>query len=154
AHSLVIDGKDPIEERNARKAALALQAASTRTFKWCAETYIRNQESQWRNAKHRQQWGNTLETYAFPAIGNLAISDVSKGHVLRILEPIWVEKNETAARLRGRIETVWSWAKARGYCTGDNPAAWKGNLKEALPKISRTKRIKHHPALPYAELPA
>ena len=145
AHKLVLDGIDPIAARDARKAALALERAKAITFQECAERYIAAQEGQWRNEKHRAQWKATLTTYAYPVIGKIAVGEVDVGLVIRVLEPIWVEKNETASRLRGRIETVLSWAKVRGYRSGENPAAWRDNLKDALPRISRVRRIKHPP---------
>jgi integrase len=153
AHKLVKDGIDPIEVRAARKAALALERAKVITFKECADRYIAAQEGQWRNGKHRAQWKATLETYAYPVFGNLSVADIDTALVLRVLEPIWTTKNETASRLRGRIETILSWAKVRGYRTGENPATFKGNLKEALPKVSRANRG-HHAALPYRDIPA
>jgi len=108
----------------------------------------------WKNPKHRQQWANTLATYASPAIGALAVRDVDVDPVLKVLEPIWLAKPETASRVRGRMESILDWAKVRGYRSGDNPARWKGHLDQLLPGRSKVRSVKHHAALPYAELPA
>ena len=131
-----------------------LAAAATITFRDCAERYIEAHAKGWRNGKHRQQWRNTLETYAYPVIGDLPVAAIDTGLVMQIIEPIWTTKTETASRLRGRIESVLDWATARGYRTGDNPARWRGHLDKLLPTRSKVAPVKHHEALPYAELPA
>lgn len=153
AYGLVQDGVDPIESRRARRAALALERAKTVTFKECAEKYIAAHEATWRNEKHRDQWKNTLATYAYPVIGSLSVADVDIGLVLKILEPIWAEKPETATRVRGRIETILNWATVRKYRSGDNPARWRGHLEQVLPRRSKVSRVKHHTAVPFTELP-
>ncbi|MDE8344178.1 MAG: site-specific integrase, partial [Acidocella sp.] len=107
----------------------------------------------WRNAKHGAQWAATLEAYAFPVIGAHSVAAISTSDVLDILRPIWTEKPETASRLRGRIEAVLDYAKAQGWRSGENPAAWKGNLDNLLPARSKVARVTHHPAIPYADLP-
>ncbi|TRD10912.1 DUF4102 domain-containing protein [Erythrobacter insulae] len=150
-------GIDPIEERD-REAAQALAAAQAAkvagtTFKDVASAYIAANEGSWRNPKHRQQWRNTLDTYVYPVIGDLPVAEVETAHVLKILEPIWKEKPETASRIRGRIETVLDSAKARGYRQGENPALWRGHLAQILPARTRLSRG-HHKALPYEEIPA
>ena len=108
----------------------------------------------WRNEKHRTQWRSTLENYAFPIIGTLSVAAVDTPAVLKILEPMWRTKPETASRVRGRIKSVLNWATARGFRQGENPARWRGHLDRLLPARSRVKTVKHHPALPFAELPA
>jgi integrase len=118
-----------------------------------AETHIAANRDSWRNGKHRQQWQNTLTAYAYPVIGDMAVADVDTPHVLKILEPIWKEKAETASRLRGRIETVLDSAKARGYRTGENPARWRGHLAQILPQRSKLSRG-HHKAMPFDAIPA
>lgn len=150
-------GIDPLEERD-REAAEALAAAQAAkvtgtTFRNVAATYIAANEESWRNPKHRQQWRNTLATYVYPVIGDLAVSEVDTAHVLTIIEPIWKEKPETASRIRGRIETVLDSAKARGYRQGENPARWRGHLAQILPARTRLSRG-HHKAIPYEDIPA
>ncbi len=149
-------GIDPLTERAAAEAEAkaAVQAAKVAgvTFKEMAETHIRANRDSWRNAKHQQQWENTLATYAYPVIGNLPVAEVDTAHVLQILEPIWKEKAETASRLRGRIETVLDSAKARGYRTGENPARWRGHLAQILPARTKLSRG-HHKAMPYEAIP-
>ena len=112
AYGLVVDGVDPIEERKARKAAQAAENAKTLTFKECAENYIAAHKAGWKSAKHAGQWEATLETYAYPVIGKLPVQMIETAHVMKIIEPIWETKTETASRVRGRIEKVLDWAKA------------------------------------------
>ena len=104
------------------------------------------------NAKHRQQWSNTLATYAFPMLGSLPVAAIDVGLVMKAIEPIWQAKPETASRVRGRVESVLDWATARGYRTGENPARWKGHLDKMLPARAKLQRVAHHPALPYPEM--
>lgn len=152
----VKSGIDPLAERDreAAEAAAAEQAAAIAriTFRAVAESYIAANESEWRNPKHRKQWRSTLETYAYPVLGDLPVADIGTAHVLQVLEPIWREKAETASRVRGRIETVLDAARARGYRDGDNPARWRGHIAQVLPKRGRLTRG-HHPALPYVQVP-
>ena len=131
-----------------------LAAAGKVTFRSCAERYIDAHAAGWRNRKHRQQWTNTLTTYAYPVIGDLPVGAIDTGLVMRIIEPIWQTKTETASRLRGRIESILDWAKARHYRTGENPARWRGHLDQLLAPRSKIAPTNHHEALPYAELPA
>ena len=150
-------GTDPLEERQ-REAAQAMAAAQAAqvagiTFKAVAETYITTYEGSWRNDKHRQQWKNTLATYVYPVIGDLPVAEVGTAHVLKILEPIWKAKAETASRVRGRMETILDAAKARGYRDGENPARWRGHIAQILPARSRLTRG-HHKAMPYDAIPA
>lgn len=149
-------GIDPLEERQ-REAAEALAAAQAAqvagmTFKAVAETYIGANEGSWRNDKHRQQWKNTLATYVYPVIGELPVAEVGTAHVLKILEPIWKAKAETASRVRGRMETILDAAKARGYREGENPARWRGHIAQILPARSRLTRG-HHKAMAYEAIP-
>ena len=150
----VFDGIDPIEARRAKKMQAALDAAKGVTFKHCAERYIASHKSAWSNAKHAAQWEATLNTYVYPVIGKLAIQNVDTGLVLRILEPIWSTKAETAGRIRGRIEVILDWARVQGFRIGENPARWRGHIDKLLPSHSKVKKVKHHAALPYADLPA
>ena len=150
---LLLRGRDPIEERKAQRQAQLLEAARALTFKACAEQYVAAHEAAWRNAKHRAQWSSTLAAYAYPVIGELAVPSIDTALVLKCLEPIWKKKPETAKRLRGRIESILSWAAARGSRAGDNPARWKGHLDKLLAAPGKMRAVKHHPAMPYAELP-
>jgi integrase len=147
-------GIDPIDAKRERKAAARLDAARTITFSQCAAAYIENHRASWSNAKHAAQWESTLRTYAYPVFGNLPVAGVDTALVVKVLDPIWSAKPETASRLRGRIEAVLDFATVRSHRVGDNPARWKGHLKEALPAISTVRRVKHHPALAYDEVGA
>jgi integrase len=128
--------------------------AKTKTFKECAEDYIAANRDAWRNAKHGQQWITTLKTYVYPTIGNLPVSAIDTGLVLKCIEPHWKTTTETMSRVRGRIEAVLDWATVRKYRAGDNPARWAGLLEHALPAKSKIAKPVHHPALAYSELPA
>lgn len=148
ARSRVEQGIDPIEERRQARSALAAARASTKTFEDCVTAFMKAKESEWRNPKHRQQWQNTLDTYAGPVMGSLMVGDIELAHVLKVLEPIWHEKTETATRVRGRIEQVLDWATVRGYRKGENPARWKGHLDHLLAKPSKIADVEHHAAVP------
>jgi integrase len=151
------DGIDPFTaKRQAKKDRLTARAAEAKavTFKQCAADYLTAHAAGWRNAKHAKQWSSTLETYAYPVLGNLAVSDIEVAHVLRVLEPIWRTVPETASRVRGRIEAVLGYATVRGYRSGDNPARWRGHLATLLPAKGKLRTVKHHRALPYIEMPA
>jgi len=153
ARRLLREGIDPIEARKAELQHKRLAAAKTvTTFKSAAISCIGAREAEWRNAKHIKQWSVTLADYVYPVFGELSVDAVDTALVLKALEPIWITKPETAGRVRGRIETVLDWAKARGLRTGENPARWRGHLDALLPKKSKVRRVKHHPALPYAEI--
>jgi integrase len=147
-------GHDPIEHRKAEQAARAVERAKTITFKEAAERFIAANRSGWRNIKHAAQWTATLETYVFPLFGDLPIQAIDTGLILKVLEPIWPTKPETASRVRGRIESVISAAKSRGEFKGENPATWKGHLDKLLPKTSKVRSVENQPALAFAELPA
>jgi integrase len=142
---------NPIEERRARR--VVEEPPKVTTFEDAAERYIAAHESSWRNAKHRYQWRATLRDYAFPVIGNKDVAAVDLDDVLRILEPIWTEKGETATRLRGRIEAVLDWCKVRGLRDAENVARWKGHLKHLLPARNKQNGIQHYAALPWREIP-
>lgn len=154
-------GIDPVAERQAQKAALLAQQASLKTFAWCAATYIASLKDQWKNAKHQAQWTSTLETYAFPIIGKLPVQSIALPHVLEVLNqpqadkgnaPLWDAKNETASRLRGRIEKVLGWATVHGYRDGLNPARWKGHLDAIMKAPSKVQKTEHHKSLPHGEM--
>lgn len=151
---LRVAGIDPIDARKEQRVAARLEAAKALTFADCATAYIEAHKPGWKNAKHAEQWTSTLSTYVYPVFGDLPVAEIDVGLVLKAIEPIWAEKPETAARVRGRIEAILDWAKVRGYRTGENPAAWRGNLSHLLPPRGKVKKVVHHAALPYAELPA
>ena len=152
ARKLVRQGVNPIHQRRVARVEAAAQASLT--FAQVADAYISAHERSWRNAKHRQQWRNTLDTYADPILGKLPVSQVKLGDVMRILEPLWQDKTETASRLRGRIEAVLDYATARGWRTGENPARWRGHLDNLLPARSKVARVEHHAALPWRDIGA
>lgn len=154
AREKIREGIDPIEERQAARRALVASRAAAKTFEECARSYIEAHEAGWRNTKHAQQWTNTLKTYVYPHCGSMLVSEVELPHILKILEPIWKTKTETATRVRNRVELVLDWATARGYRTGLNPARWRGHLDKLLPKPERIAKTTHHAALPYAEIGA
>lgn len=149
---LLLDGIDPIAARDEANAQRKLQAALSLTFDQCAEKYIEAHLVDWSNPKHAAQWKSTLQTYASPYFGSLPVADVTTDLIQNCLEAIWKTKNETASRLRGRIESVLSWATVRGFRKGENPARWRGHLDHLLPKPSKVQKVEHHPALPYTEL--
>ncbi len=146
-------GIDPIEERRAAESLLRAAHAKVVTFEQAARAYIASHAPGWRNAKHAQQWQNTLEQHAFPVLGPLGVRHIETAHVLAVLEPIWQDRTETASRLRGRIELVLDWATARGHRSGENPARWRGHLDKLLPRPSKVTRAEHHAALPVDAVP-
>jgi integrase len=154
ARKLLIDGINPLTAKKQRQIAAALASAKMMTFDQCAEAYILAHKAGWKNAKHASQWTNTLTSYASPVFGKLPVADIDTGLVVKCLAPIWEEKNETASRLRGRIESVLGWATTSGYRTGENPARWKGHLDNLLATISKSSRTKNHPSLPWQRIGA
>jgi integrase len=123
------------------------KARETMTFAQAVEKYLAAKLDEFRNEKHRKQWRATLDGYAVPVLGRKDVAEITVQDVLRVLEPIWQTKTETASRLRGRIESVLSWATVAGYRTGDNPARWKANLSEILPKPAKVAKSDNQPAL-------
>jgi len=151
------DGIDPFTAKQQKKKEdLAKLAAAARamTFRQCAEECIKSHRDGWKNAKHAAQWASTLETYAYPVLGDLAADDIATAHVVRVLQPIWKDKPETASRVRGRIEKVLGWATVRGFRSGDNPARWRGHLQELFAAKTKIRPVNHHAALPYTDVPA
>ncbi|MGH7098820.1 MAG: tyrosine-type recombinase/integrase [Stellaceae bacterium] len=148
------DGIDPIAAKEAQRAAQRLVLAKGRTFREAAEEFIARNEAAWKNAVHRQQWRSTLETYVYPALGELPVAAIDTGLVVQVLDPIWQTKPETASRVRGRIEAVLDAAAVRGWRQGPNPAQWKGNLAHLLPARGKVRKVEHHAALPYNEIAA
>jgi integrase len=153
ARRLRHEGIDPIEARKAARMQARLDSARAMTFEQCAEAYIEAHRAGWRNAKHAAQWQATLTTYAEPIIGRLPVQAIDTALVLKVLEPIWTTKPETAGRVRGRIESILDWAKVRGYRAGENPARWRGHLDKLLPARGKVRRVEHHAAMSHAALP-
>lgn len=159
-----LDGVDPLAARDARRTERQREQARSLPFKDCARDYIQSHRAGWKNPVHALQWSRTLEAYAYPVIGALPAAAITVEHVLRILQPIWSAKPETAGRVRGRVEAVIDYAIAKGYrdrqLHGDNPARWKGLLDQLLPALAKAKRAKrevtgrpkHQPAMPYGEI--
>ena len=147
-------GDDPLEIRQKAREAKRATLRPVLDFKSCAEKYIASHEAGWRNAKHAAQWQSTLTTYVYPMFGDVDVQDIDTALVMKALEPIWTAKTETASRVRGRIEAVLDWAAVREFRRGENPARWRGHLDHLLPKRSAVQQVEHHPALPYADLPA
>lgn len=152
ARKLLRGDIDPIDQRQAARSAMIANREAAITFEQCASAFIASKESEWKNAKHGDQWRNTLASYVYPVIGKVLVRDVAQAHILKILESLWTTKTETASRLRGRIENVLDYATARGYRTGDNPARWKGHLDKILASPSKVSRVEHHAAMPYQEV--
>jgi integrase len=152
-HKLLDEHIDPIEHRASTRDAAALARAKTISFKEAADKFIAMRTQGLKNAKHAAQWRTTIATYIEPILGKVPVRDIDVGLVHRALEPIWNTKPETAVRIRGRIEKILGWAKINGYRTGENPARWRDNLDGLLLARSEVRKTKHHPALPYAELP-
>ena len=138
------NGFDPLAHRQQQKDI---------TFKDAATLCIESKKSEWKNKKHASQWTSTLETYAFPFIGDITVKNIEVSDIHNLLSKIWTDKTETANRLRGRIESVLDYATALKYRSGDNPARWKGNLDHLLPKHQKVKKVKHHAALDYDKAP-
>jgi len=152
AKELIQQGIDPVAEKKAVRTALIAAQATNKTFDECAEQFLIKKTTEFSNPKHADQWRNTLATYASPVIGKLAVDAVELPHILKILEPLWQSKTETATRLRGRIEAVLAYATVSKYRSGDNPARWQGNLDAVLPKPGKLKKVKHHKAIPWQEI--
>jgi len=149
----VAAGIDPIAQKQALASQLRASQAAETTFKMAAEAYIAAHGDTWKNPKHRAQWTSTLATYAYPVIGNLGVQHIGQELILKILEPIWKTKTETASRLRGRLESVLDWSTVRGYRSGENPARWKGHLDKLLAAPGKIQKVEHHPALDIDAMP-
>jgi integrase len=154
ARQKVADRIDPIEAKRGERMAAKAENAKLISFKDAAARYIDAHKAGWKNEKHAAQWEATLSSYVYPTLGELSVADISTAHVLKVLEPIWTAKPETASRVRGRIEAVLDWSTARGHRQGDNPARWRGHLDKLLPAKTKVRRVKHHDAMPYAAVPA
>lgn len=149
----VHQGIDPKIERDAEFESQAVEEARKVTFQECAELYLKSRERAWSNSKHRQQWRNTLVTYAYPVIGDIDVREIGLSEIMKIIEPIWYEKTETASRVRGRIENILSWSIVRGHRDGPNPAIWRGHLDVLLPNKSKVQNVKHFAAMDWKKVP-
>jgi len=146
ARRQVREGQDPIYERT-------VEAERIPTFAEAAASFIKAHAPGWSNAKHADQWRNTLATYAAPVIGSKPVDQIGTEDTLKILQPIWSSKTETAKRVQGRVENILDWATARKYRTGENPARWRGHLDMLLPAPRKVTKPVHHPAMPYQDVP-
>lgn len=153
---MIVGGVDPVAARVEARQSIIQQQLEEKALDWtfrrCAEAYIKARAPGWRNAKHGQQWENTLETYAYPVIGDMLVRHVGLQHISQIVEPHWTTKNETIDRVRNRVELVLDWATVRKYRTGDNPARWKGNLDKLLADRSKVAPVQSHRALDASDL--
>ncbi len=147
------DGIDPLDAKAAQRQAQRVSVAKGRTFRECAAEFIEKNRAGWRNAKHAAQWGSTLEAYVYPVIGDLPVGAIDAGLVVQVLDPIWNTRPETASRVRGRIEAVLDAATVRSFRQGPNPAQWKGNLAHILPARRKVRKVEHHAALPFDDMP-
>jgi len=150
--SMLLAGADPLESRRAQQLEDTLERAKTITFDYCAKAYIDAHRGSWKNAKHAAQWESTMATYASPIIGKLPVASIDTALVVKVLQPIWEEKTETATRVRSRIENILDWATVSHFRTGDNPARWRGHLDNLLADPGRVARVSHHAALPWQEI--
>jgi len=150
----LLDGIDPIDARKNARAEAALAAAKAMTFESAVRSYFQTHKAKWRNDKSASGFIAPLETYALPVLGRLPVAGIDTTLVLKVIEPLWAEKTITAGRLRGSIEAVLDWAKARGYYTSENPARWDGHIDQILPPPRRLRKVEHLNALTYSELPA
>lgn len=159
ARRMVIDGINPLENKRKIKLSAAQARGKLMTFDQCASAYIDAHRSSWKNAKHADQWTNTLATYASPLVGSMPVGEVDTAWVVKVLtqkdsegRQFWATKTETATRVRGRIEQVLGWATTSGFRTGDNPARWKGHLDNLLATISKGSRTVNHPSLDWQRM--
>ena len=146
-------GKDPLAQRDGERERTLVEKQRSMTFDQCATAYIAAHKDGWRNSKHAAQWESTLRLHASPVIGALPVADIALPQIMKILEPIWRDKTETATRIRGRVESIIDWATVRGFRSGDNPARWRGHLDHLLPKPSKVTKVEHHAAVAFDQLP-
>ena len=146
-------GLDPIAEKKKRAVTAKLEAAQSLTFEDCTEQYVAAHKKGWKINRHTAKWWRALELYAYPTFGDLPVGQIDANTVFAALEPIWQDKNETASRVRSRIEQILDWAKVRGYRKGENPEIWKGNLSHLLLAREKVKKVQHMKSLPYADMP-
>jgi integrase len=153
ARTLKAKGENPLASRIAQKAQRKALERKKVTFRDFALTCIEDKQSEWSSDKHAAQWSYSLEKFAFPVIGDMALDDIDTDDILKILTPIWKSKTETASRLRGRLEWILAAACTRKLRDGMNPALWRGHLQTILPAPKKMVEVRHHPALAYRALP-
>ncbi len=151
---MILEGIDPVEERRARQQALVKDQAKSLTFGQAARLCHDKKSSEFRNAKHSMDWISSVNRYAIPIIGSIPVSEIDLPHILKVLEPIWKDKTETATRLRQRLEAILAWATLSGHRSGENPARWKGHLDAVLPTPNKIRKRNHFAALPWKEIGA
>ena len=149
---LVKQGIDPIGHRDTLIARNLATSVAVMTFDEAAAAYIRQHGAGWKNLDHARQWPASLRDYVSPIIGRMSVADIQTSHIMKVLDPIWREKTETANRVRGRIEAVLGWATVSGYRKGDNPARWRDHLDNLLAPRGKLQAVKHQPALPYTSM--
>ncbi|MBT8561303.1 tyrosine-type recombinase/integrase [Polynucleobacter paneuropaeus] len=161
---MVLEGIDPAEERSKARSKATSAINDGITFAKAAELCIKGKRSEWKNAKHADQWENTIATFVTPKIGRMRVDQINTGHIAKLLEqeikkksgevegPFWNVRTETATRVRQRIEVIFDWCKAHEYIKGDNPARLKGALAHLLPKANKIQKKSHHPALPFQQI--
>jgi integrase len=149
---MIVNGLDPVEEKNAIKRALITSQLSQITFDIAARDYIKMKAKEFRNPRQEQQWTNSLATYASPHIGSMPVSEIELSHIKSVLDPIWETKTDTATRVRSRLENILGWCAIHGYRKNENPARWSGYLDEIYPSFSKVKKRKHHSSLSILEL--
>ena len=158
ARALLAEGRDPIEERTAKRETAKRETAeaTSRTFEAAARALVENKRAGWRSAKHAAQWLATLEQHAFPTIGAKPVAAIGTEDMLAVLRPVWERTPETASRLRQRIEAVLDDARVKGWRPEHlaNPARWKGHLSASLPSPRRVRAVQHHPSLPWQQMSA
>jgi integrase len=154
AREAIREGRDPVEERKAARAALAAAQRRGLTFAEATERFLAGKASGLANAKHAAQWRSTLATYAEPELGKMLVAEITVQDVLRVVQPIWNTKAETASRVRGRVEAVLAWATVNGHRTGDNPARWGGNIAAILPPRGAVAKVANHGALSLRDAPS
>lgn len=148
----LLEGVDPLDARNAAKMELALERAKAVTFDHCAQEYIATHRSSWKTEQHALHWEGSIRNYASPIIGSMPVASIDTALILKVLQPIWVTKTETASKLRGRIESILDWATVSHFRVGANPARWKGHLDHLLADPSKVAKVTHYPALPWKEI--
>lgn len=143
---------DPLMVKQSERASKRAEQARAMTFRQCAAACMDAMRAGWKNPKHAAQWESTLKTYAYPVFGDVAVADVDTPMVIKCLSPIWTSKNETASRVRGRIEKVLAWATANKYRSGENPAQWRGHLDNLLAQPSKVQTPENHAAMPFRNI--
>ena len=149
---LLAAGLNPLEAKKTEEVQARIAAAKGTTFETCAKAYIEAHKAGWKQERHAKQWDQALAKHAYPVMGNLPVDAIDTALVMKVLEPIWQKKTETAKRLRGRIECILDWAKVREYRQGENPARWRGHLENLLARPSKLIKVEHFAALPYTKV--